>query len=80
MSSYLAARSSLFPFPLRNEATTIAEVCKSKGYATAAMGKWGLGPAGSTGDPNKQEFDHFYGYNCQAVAHSFFPKAIWDDF
>ncbi|MGI9242089.1 MAG: arylsulfatase [Verrucomicrobiales bacterium] len=65
--------------PITPEALTIAEKFQQAGYATAAMGKWGLGPVGSTGDPNKQGFDHFYGYNCQAVAHSFFPKAIWDD-
>ena len=66
-------------YPITADAETIAEAFKKKGYATAAMGKWGLGPVGSSGDPNKQGFDHFYGYNCQAVAHSFFPKAIWDD-
>lgn len=65
--------------PITAEAVTIAEMFKKAGYATAAMGKWGLGPVGSTGDPNAQGFDHFYGYNCQAVAHSFFPKALWND-
>ena len=65
--------------PITAEALTIAEVFKRAGYKTAAMGKWGLGPVGSTGDPNRQGFDHFYGYNCQAVAHSFFPKALWSD-
>jgi arylsulfatase A len=65
--------------PITAEALTIAEIFKKAGYATAAMGKWGLGPVGSSGDPNRQGFDHFYGYNCQAVAHSFFPKALWDD-
>jgi arylsulfatase A len=33
------------------------------GYATGAMGKWGLGPVGSTGDPNRKGFDLFFGYN-----------------
>lgn len=65
--------------PITADALTMAEVFKQAGYRTAAMGKWGLGPVGSTGDPNQQGFDHFYGYNCQAVAHSFFPKALWDD-
>ena len=41
------------------------------------MGKWGLGPVGSTGDPNNQGFDLFFGYNCQAVAHSFYPESLW---
>ncbi|MFT5412325.1 MAG: arylsulfatase A, partial [Verrucomicrobiales bacterium] len=65
--------------PITSNALTLAETFKAAGYTTAAMGKWGLGPVGSTGDPNKQGFDHFFGYNCQAVAHSFFPRALWDD-
>ena len=56
---------------------TIAQVFQKAGYATGAMGKWGLGPVGSTGDPNRQGFDLFFGYNCQAVAHSFYPPHLW---
>ena len=41
------------------------------------MGKWGLGPSGSSGDPNKQGFDLFFGYNCQAHAHNFYPTYLW---
>jgi len=63
--------------PISAEALTIAEVFQDAGYATGAMGKWGLGPVGSTGDPNKQGFDLFFGYNCQAVAHSFYPRYLW---
>ena len=63
--------------PISAEAVTIAEVFQKAGYATGAMGKWGLGPVGSTGDPNKQGFDLFFGYNCQAVAHSFYPRYLW---
>jgi arylsulfatase A-like enzyme len=65
--------------PIPAEALTIAEVLQASGYVTGAMGKWGLGPVGSTGDPNAQGFDHFYGYNCQRVAHSYFPPHLWDD-
>ena len=65
--------------PIPAQALTIAEVFKDAGYATGAMGKWGLGPVGSTGDPNAQGFDHFFGYNCQRVAHSYFPPHLWDD-
>jgi arylsulfatase A-like enzyme len=64
-------------YPISDGAITIAEVMKKAGYQTAAIGKWGLGPVGSTGDPNHQGFDWFFGYNCQAVAHSFYPAYLW---
>lgn len=63
--------------PISAGLVTLAEAFKAAGFATGAMGKWGLGPVGSTGDPNKQGFDLFFGYNCQAVAHSFYPKYLW---
>ncbi len=63
--------------PLSAEAVTVAQIFQKAGYATGAMGKWGLGPVGSTGDPNRKGFDLFFGYNCQAVAHSFYPPHIW---
>lgn len=56
---------------------TIAELLKQQGYATAAIGKWGLGHFGTSGDPNLQGFDLFFGYNCQAHAHSFYPAYLW---
>ncbi|MHB1307857.1 MAG: sulfatase-like hydrolase/transferase [Limisphaerales bacterium] len=63
--------------PLSERARTVAQVFQEAGYATGAMGKWGLGPVGSTGDPNRKGFDHFFGYNCQAVAHSYYPSHLW---
>ncbi len=63
--------------PIPDSETTIAEMLKQKGYATAAIGKWGLGQFGTTGDPNKQGFDLFFGYNCQAHAHSYYPAHLW---
>lgn len=65
--------------PITDDQLTLAEVFQQKGYATGAMGKWGLGPVGSTGDPNRQGFDLFVGYNCQAVAHSYFARYIWEN-
>jgi arylsulfatase A-like enzyme len=32
---------------------------------------------GSSGDPNKKGFDLFFGYNCQAIAHSYYPRFLW---
>lgn len=63
--------------PISSEVRTLAQQFREAGYATGAMGKWGLGPVGSTGDPNAKGFDLFFGYNCQAVAHSYFPPYIW---
>lgn len=64
-------------YPLSEQALTLAQLFQKAGYATGAMGKWGLGPVGSTGDPNRKGFDLFFGYNCQAVAHSFYPPHLW---
>lgn len=77
--SPLAANDQEFrgQWPLPAESVTVAELLKKKGYATGASGKWGLGPVGSEGDPNKQGFDSFFGYNCQGHAHSFYPTFLW---
>lgn len=66
-------------WPIPDSAVTIAEVLKKGGYATGDFGKWGLGPVASTGDPVKQGFDHFYGYNCQSKAHNYFPDHLWEN-
>jgi arylsulfatase len=50
---------------------------KAHGYTTAAIGKWGLGHVGTTGDPNEQGFDLFYGYLCQYQAHNHYPRFLW---
>lgn len=63
--------------PIPAEEVTIAERLKTQGYATAAMGKWGLGMFGSAGDPLQQGFDLFYGYNCQRHAHSHYPTFLY---
>ncbi|MCP3917652.1 MAG: arylsulfatase [bacterium] len=63
--------------PLADADVTLAEVLRAEGYATAAIGKWGLGYEGSSGDPNRQGFDLFYGYNCQKHAHNHYPRYLW---
>lgn len=65
--------------PLEAEEITLAEILKAKGYMTGCFGKWGLGLAGTSGDPITQGFDRFYGYNCQRHAHNLYPKYLNDD-
>jgi arylsulfatase len=52
---------------------------KRLGYTLGGFGKWGLGPVGSSGDPLAQGFDRFFGYNCQAVAHNYYPTHLWSN-
>jgi len=63
--------------PLPAGELTIAELLKERGYATAGFGKWGLGHVGTSGDPNRQGFDLFYGYLCQTHAHNHYPEFLW---
>ncbi len=65
--------------PLPADSVTVGKVLKSAGYATATFGKWGMGFFDSSGSPHKQGIDHFFGYNCQRHAHSYFPTYLWDD-
>jgi len=64
-------------WPMGSEWYTIAEMMKEAGYVTGAFGKWGLGYPGSEGDPNNQGFDEFFGYNCQRMAHNYYPYHLW---
>ena len=65
--------------PLPSDVPTVAEMLKSAGYATACTGKWGMGMFETTGSPLKKGFDHFFGYNCQRHAHSYFPAYLYSD-
>ncbi|KOH44298.1 arylsulfatase [Sunxiuqinia dokdonensis] len=64
-------------WPLPAESFTVPEMLKEAGYVTGAFGKWGLGFVGTEGDPNKQGIDEFYGYNCQSLAHNYYPGHLW---
>lgn len=66
-------------FPLPEGAETIFHDLAEAGYATGAFGKWGLGFVGTTGDPAAQGVGRFFGYNCQLLAHSYYPDHLWDD-
>ena len=60
-------------YPMPDTLLTIPKLFKEAGYVTGAFGKWGLGYPGSTGDPEHQGFDEFFGYNCQTLAHNYYP-------
>jgi arylsulfatase A-like enzyme len=63
--------------PLPEGTVTVASLLQDAGYQTALIGKWGLGGPGSEGHPNKQGFDHFFGYLCQRHAHNFYPEFLF---
>ena len=63
--------------PLPSETVTVAKLLRKAGYTTGLIGKWGLGGPGSSGIPNDQGFDSFYGYLCQRHAHNYFPEFLF---
>lgn len=65
--------------PIPDSTYTLAEAFKRAGYITGAFGKWGLGYPGSEGDPIKQGFDTFFGYNCQRLGHNYYPRHLWSN-
>ena len=65
--------------PLPDSSITFAALLQQAGYTTAAFGKWGLGYITTSGDPQKKGFDKFYGYNCQSLAHNYYPDHLWNN-
>jgi len=63
--------------PLLPEDVTVAEVLRAAGYTTGLVGKWGLGEPDTTGIPNRQGFDYFFGYLNQGHAHNYYPDYLW---
>ncbi|MCA9129243.1 MAG: sulfatase-like hydrolase/transferase, partial [Planctomycetales bacterium] len=66
-------------WPIPDSEITLPELLKQAGYVTGAFGKWGLGGPESSGEPLTQGVDRFFGYNCQAHAHSYYPSYLWDN-
>ncbi len=64
-------------WPLPADALTIGKILKTRGYTTGAYGKWGLGYIDTEGAPSRQGIDDFYGYNCQRLAHNYYPGHLW---
>ncbi|MGL1892866.1 MAG: arylsulfatase [Spirochaetaceae bacterium] len=65
--------------PLTENTYTVAQMLQDEDIETAVFGKWGLGYPESSGTPEKQGFDEFYGYNCQRQAHNYYPDYIWEN-
>jgi arylsulfatase A len=63
--------------PIPDSIVTVAELMKQAGYTTGLFGKWGLGVENTSGDPQKQGIDEFYGYYCQLMAHNSFPPYLF---
>ena len=77
--SYIRANERVEPhgqIPLEANSVMLSEKLKEAGYATACIGKWGLGIENTVGDPNKRGFDLFYGYYDQVLAHNHFPEYL----
>lgn len=63
--------------PLEEGATTVASLLRGAGYVTGLIGKWGLGEIDSTGFPDRQGFEYFFGYSDQTLAHNYYPEFLW---
>lgn len=73
-------RDNTFDYPLE-DTQTLGSVLKFAGYATAIVGKWGVGGGQeSAGDyqsssayPTKRGFDFFFGYLDHVAGHNHYP-------
>lgn len=77
---YIRANSPGYPngqTPIPAGSETIGKLMQRAGYATACIGKWGLGGFHDSGNPNRQGFDYFYGYTDQRLAHNYYPDYVW---
>ncbi len=66
-------------FPMADSSITFVQLLQKQGYHTAAFGKWGLGYVTTEGAPSQKGFDIFYGYNCQTLAHNYYPDHLWEN-
>ena len=66
-------------YPMPDSTITIAKLLQDAGYATAMVGKWGLGAPHTNSIPTKMGFDYFCGYNCQRIAHTYYPVFLYEN-
>lgn len=71
------SQNEQYHFP--KNAITVTKLLKKSGYATGGVGKWALGPPGTTGVPSMQGFDNWFGYLDQGNAHNFYPEFLWSN-
>jgi len=73
------------PVDLKPEDVTIAEMLKSNGYNTAAIGKWGMSESKEENGkhlpamPNQQGFDYFYGLKGHLDAHYYYWHRLFEN-
>lgn len=65
--------------PLPPGTFTIGKLMQAAGYKTAVVGKWGLGMANTSGNPQEQGFDYAYGFLDQTQAHNYYPTHLWEN-
>lgn len=65
--------------PLPESTITLGNLLQKAGYKTAIIGKWGLGAPHTQSTPNDKGFDYFYGYNCQRMAHTYYPVHLYEN-
>lgn len=62
---------------MKPDEATVAKVLKEAGYATACIGKWGIGHPPPPEDPHNNGFDDFFGYLSMWHAHNYYPDFLW---
>ena len=77
LPGYVANKNEPGELPIPENTPTIADLFKQAGYATAGIGKWGIGNYDNEGYPLKHGFDFFYGYYDQKHAHNYYPTHLW---
>lgn len=63
--------------PLAAGDYTLSQLFRSVGYRVDGIGKWGLGLAGSSGEPKAKGFNQWVGFLDQTKAHNYYPDSIW---
>ncbi len=76
-TGHTSVRANAGTAPILPEDITVGEVLQQAGYTTGVFGKWGLGDAHTTGEPQRQGFDESFGYLHQIHAHSYYPEFLW---